>query len=207
MFARLTQIKSDPARVDELVEQLKAELLPVFQQQPGYLGTISSADRSTGRGAVATYWDSMENLRASEGAIFAARDKFSAQHGSETVSFHRCEIPVQESKVDPYVGQFSRVTVVVGGDPATTDAGIARFRDEVAPLALSLPGCEAAVLMIDRENNVGFAISAWDTAEHRDASEAALAPKRAEATQKSGGQAQTMHAQTTYADLKVPAKR
>jgi len=207
MYSRLTQIKSEPARVDELVEQMKAEMLPVFQQQPGYLGTISSADRETGRGAVATYWDSMENLRASEAAIFAARDKFSATHGSETVSFHRCEIPVQESKVDPYAGQFARVTVLAGGDPATIDAGITRFRDEVAPLALSQPGCEAAVLMVDRENNVGFAITAWDTAEHREASEAALAPKRAEAAATSGGQAQTMHSQTTYADLKVPAKR
>ena len=46
MYARLTQIKADPARTDELVEQLKAELIPVFEKQPGYLGTISSADRS-----------------------------------------------------------------------------------------------------------------------------------------------------------------
>lgn len=207
MFARLTQITSDPARVDELVEQLKAEMLPVFQQQQGYLGTISSADRTTGRGAVATYWDSMENLRASEGAIFAARDKFSAQHGSETVSFHRCEIPVQESRSAPRAGQFSRVTVMVGGDPSKLDERIQRYRDEVAPLVLSQPGAEAAVLMVDRENNITFGISAWDTAEHRDASESLFAARREEAAQRSGAQVQTMHAETTYADLKVPANR
>ena len=204
MYARLTQIKADPARTDELVEQLKAEMLPVFEKQPGYLGTISSADRSTGLGAVATYWDSMENLRASEAAIFAARDQFTQQHGSETISFHRCEIPVQESRKAPYAGQFTRATVIVGGDPSKIDEGIRRYRDEVAPLVLSQPGAEAAVLLVDRENNISFAISAWDSAEHREAAAAVLAPKREEAAQLSGGQAQTMHAETTYADLKMP---
>jgi heme-degrading monooxygenase HmoA len=204
MFARITQIKADPARTDELVDQLKTEMIPVFEKQPGYLGVISSADRSTGLGAVTTYWDSMENLKASEAAIFAARDQFSSQHDMQTISFHRCEIPVQESRSAPRVGQHVRATAVMGGDPAKIDEGIKRYREEVAPLILSLPGAEAAVLLVDRENNISFAISAWDSAEHRDASEAALAPKRQEAAETAGGQAQTMHAETTYADLKMP---
>lgn len=204
MYARLTQIKADPARTDELVEQLKTEMIPVFEKQPGYLGIISSADRATGLGAVTTYWDTMENLRASEAAVFAARDQFTAQHGAQTISFHRCEIPVQESRSAPHAGQHVRATVVSGGDPAKVDEAIKRYREEVAPLVLSQPGAQAAILLVDRENNVSFAVSAWDTAEHRDASEAALAAKRQEAAQAIGGQAQTMHAETTYADLKMP---
>jgi hypothetical protein len=149
----------------------------------------------------------MENLRASEAAVFAARDQFSTQHDMQTISFHRCEIPVQESRVAPHTGQHVRATVVMGGDPSKIDQAITRYRDEVAPLVLSQPGAQAAILLVDRENNVSFAISAWDTAEHRDAAENALAPKRQEAAEAVGGQAQTMHAETTYADLKMPAPR
>ncbi len=204
MHARVTRMKSDPAKVDQLVQDLKAELLPLFEKQPGYLGTISSANRQTGEGATTTYWDSMENLKASEAALFAARDKFASDKGAELLSFHRCEVAVLQRKGDPQAGRHIRVTTLSGIDPAKIEDGIRRFRDEVAPLAISQPGCRAAVLLVDREQNTSFAISAWDTAEQRDASDAVLRPQREAAASALGGKAETMHAETTYADLKPP---
>jgi heme-degrading monooxygenase HmoA len=204
MYARVTRVKADPGKTDELVNQLKLQMLPVFEKQRGYLGTISSANRETGQGATTTYWDSMENLKASEAAIFAARDKFASDQGAQIVSFHRCEVVVQERKADAAAGKYVRVTALQGIDPSKLEDGIKRFRDEVAPLAIGQPGCRAAVLLVDRENNAAFAVSAWETAAQREASDKVLGPQRAEAAAAMNAKAETMLAETTYADLKTP---
>ena len=169
MYARVTRIKGDPAKIDEVVEQTKTELIPVFKQQPGYLGVISVGNRETGEGATATYWDSMENLKASEPAIFAARDKFAAAGAGEIVSFHRCEIPVSDRRADPKAGTHLRIAILTGFDSSTVDKVIERHRSVVAPAVMQQPGALASVLMIDRENNIGFATSSFESAEHRDA--------------------------------------
>ena len=207
MYARVTRIKADPARTAELVEELKTRMIPLFQQQKGYLGTISSVNRETGEGSTTTYWDTMENLRASEAAIFAARDSFASDQGAQVLSFHRCEIPVREMKQPPEAGRHIRVTTITDFDPAKREQMIANFRDEAAPTVLQQPGSRAALLLVDDENRVAFAISAWDTAEQRDASEAAVAPARQRGIDGSGGRAQVMKGETTHADLKVPINR
>ncbi len=204
MFARVTRIKGDPARVDELAQHLKSEMVPVFERQQGYLGTIATANRETGEGATTTYWDTMENLKASEAAIFAARDKFAQEQGTEIVSFHRCEVPVMESRGVPAAGQYIRVIGVGGIDASRSEEAIQSFREKAAPVAMAQPGCLAAALLVDRENNAAFAITAWETSEQREASLPALLPIREAAVATSGGKPEVMLAETTYADLKMP---
>lgn len=204
MYARVTRVKSDPARIDDLADELKAQMVPVFEQQKGYLGVVTGANRETGEGATTTYWDSMENLKASEAAIFAARDKFSQEHGAEILGFHRCEVVTMEQAGAPTLPGFNRVVTVSGGDPAKIDEAIRVFRDDALPIGKTQPGFRAAILMVDRENSIAFAVSAWDSKEHRDASDAALAPKRAAAAQAAGGQANVMLTEVTHIDLKLP---
>src|SRR5215472_1925262 len=116
MYARITRTKSDPSRIDTLVQQQRAQMIPVFKAQPGYLGVISTANRESGEGATTTYWDTMENLKASEAAIFAARDKFAAEQGAEVQSVHRCEIVSRETKSQPRAGTHVRVATLMGVD-------------------------------------------------------------------------------------------
>lgn len=204
MYARVTRIKADPARADFLVEQLKAQMLPVFEQQPGYLGTVSVANRETGEGATTTYWDSMENLRASEGAIFAARDKFSAEQGTEVLSVHRCEIVSRSAKGQPRAGSHQRVATLRGVDASNRSELIERHRTVIAPFALEQPGALASILLIDDENGLAMAVSSYETAAQRDAAAAAIDARIAQ--QPSGLQLErtTMSSETTYADLAVP---
>lgn len=203
MFARVTRVKGDPAKLEQNIEQLKAQLVPVFEQQPGYLGVISTANRETGEGATTTYWDSMEHLKASEAAIFAARDKFSQEQGAEIVSFHRCEIAVQERKADPKTGHHLRATTITGLDPEKIEAGIARYRTEIAPKVLSLPGAVAAVLFVDRENNLSFAVSSYESKEARDAAAATLDKARDDTSREMNTQAETQLGEVTHAAFKA----
>ena len=206
MYARVTRVKFDPARTDAVVEQLKSQMLPLFEQQRGYLGTISIANRETGEGATTTFWDTLENLKASEPEVFAARDKFAAEQATEILSFHRCEVAVAERKADPKAGAHLRVVTLRGAGASKLEALAKRFREEVAPVALAQPGGRSATLMIDRENEIAFGISAYDTASDRDAAGAALNPKRDVVVRELGLEAETEHAETTYADLKAPVQ-
>jgi len=169
MYARVTRIKGDPARTDEAIEQLKAQLVPLFKQQTGYLGVIAVGNRETGEAATTTYWDSMANLKASEGALFAARDKLVGERGGELLSFHRCEVAFSERKAAPKAGTFLRAVTLSGITEAKRDQMIERHKVVIAPELLKQPGAIASVLMLDYENGIGFAVSSFESAAQRDA--------------------------------------
>lgn len=205
MYARVTRIKGDPAKLEQNVEQLKAQLVPVFKQQPGYLGVISVANRETGEGATTTYWDSMENLKASEGAIFAARDRFASEQGAEIQSVHRVEFLVQERKGgDPRSGLHTRQVILRGVTPDKVDRLADSFRKHIVPAVQALPGNQTALLFIDRENDTAFGVSSFETAEQRDAASQTLDPLRDRIAAELDLEAQTVHAEVTHADLKLP---
>lgn len=205
MYARITRTKADPARLDAVVGALRDQMVPVFKQQRGYLGAVSIANRETGEGATTTYWDSWDNLKASEAAIFAARDQFAQDQQADIVSFHRCEVPVLERAKDPQAGTFVRATVMSGIPADRIDAGIENFRARALPTARSQPGFRGSVLAVDRENGVAFATSSWDTAELREASDSALRDDRSQATAALGGNVETQLGEVTFAELTVPA--
>ena len=206
MYARVTRVKGDPAKIDQQVEQVKAQLVPVFKQQGGYLGVISVANRETGEGATTTYWDSLESMKASQAAIFAARDKFAAEQGAEILSVHNCEIAFSDRKATPHAGTHVRVVTLTGITPANRAQVTERHRTLIAPEVLKQPGALASLLMLDLDSDTAFAVSSWETAAQRDAA-APHMQEFAAALPTDLGITRTgaTDAETTHADLPVPA--
>jgi len=67
MHARVTHFPGlAPERIKATLEHFKEENLPKFEQAPGYLGMWAGVDFTGGRAIAVTYWDSLENLRASD---------------------------------------------------------------------------------------------------------------------------------------------
>ena len=205
MYARVTRVKGDPAKLDQTVGDLRDRMVPVFKQQAGYLGVASVANRETGEGATTTYWDSMEHLQASEAAIFAARDQFASDEGLEVVSFHRCEVAVLDRVKDPVVGTAVRAITLRGGAPERADEGIAAFKDRLLPIVKAQPGYRGAQLLVDRENQVAFTVTSWDSPAERDASNQALAQPREEAAQGMDMSSEVQVGEITLMELSVPA--
>lgn len=206
MYARVTRVKADPAAIDRQVEQMKAQMLPVFKQQPGYIGAISIANRETGEGATTTYWDSMEHLKASEAAIFAARDKFAAEQGAEIVSVHRCELAVSERKAEPRAGTHLRAVTLRGLDGDKIERVIDRHSKVVAPFVLQQPGCLASLLMVDRENGLAFAISTWESAAKLEAASPAIQAHLDANPSGFDVQTERQTADTTFVELPVTTR-
>ena len=67
MYARVTTFPGlAPERIKATLEQFKEKHLPLFEQQPGYRGVWAGVDYTGGRAIAVTYWDSLENLHASD---------------------------------------------------------------------------------------------------------------------------------------------
>lgn len=56
--------RSDPARLDDMVEYFRRRVLPALQAAPGFRGTRLLLDRRTGEGRLGTLWSDDESLRA-----------------------------------------------------------------------------------------------------------------------------------------------
>ena len=90
----------DPARVDDVMGTFRTALLPRMDELPGFCSLSILVDRGAGRLAVATTYDSREDLgRATDQAI-ALRDEFSAATGAtitDTAGFdlviHHLRVP------------------------------------------------------------------------------------------------------------------
>ena len=63
-FLLVTRAKSDPAKVDEVVERFRGEVLPQIRTAPGLLAVRQMVNRETGDGAVGTLWRDADAMRA-----------------------------------------------------------------------------------------------------------------------------------------------
>jgi len=60
----VTQLSMDPSKVDDNVAFFKSDVLPVFKSQPGFCALRNMIDRTTGKGAVGSVWETQEALDA-----------------------------------------------------------------------------------------------------------------------------------------------
>ena len=75
MYARMSRFAGlPPERIDETLKGFERGQLPVFEQQSGYKGVTILVDRGEGKAAAITYWETLEDLRASDRVANQARD-------------------------------------------------------------------------------------------------------------------------------------
>jgi len=66
MFARLTIVQVKKEKLDETVKLYEKSVVPAAKSQKGYRGTYLLTDLNTGKGVSIAFWDSEEDLIASE---------------------------------------------------------------------------------------------------------------------------------------------
>ena len=75
MHARLNTLQMDPGRIDDVMRQLEEQDIPRFKEIDGFRGFTVLADRSSGKVVATSYWESEEQMRASEDAVKDARQR------------------------------------------------------------------------------------------------------------------------------------
>jgi hypothetical protein len=92
MFGRLTLIQGSPERYDDALRAIQAQVTPAIKQVPGLISGHWGLDRSTGKAAVWTVFESEEALRASEETVRQIREKTAADLGAEVLSVESYEV-------------------------------------------------------------------------------------------------------------------
>jgi heme-degrading monooxygenase HmoA len=81
MYARSGLITVAPDKVDDAVHTLEAEHLPRYHDQRGYKGFTALADRASGKVLGISFWDSKDDVSASDALGEQARNSMSEAGG------------------------------------------------------------------------------------------------------------------------------
>jgi heme-degrading monooxygenase HmoA len=83
LHTRTTTLDIDPARLDEVIADLEERDVPVFKQLDGFRGFLAMVDRSNGKIVGMSFWDTEDQMKASEEAVTGARDRAARTGGAE----------------------------------------------------------------------------------------------------------------------------
>jgi len=178
MHARLNMVAGDPAQIDETTRYLEGTVRPHVEGQHGNRGLACLTNSDLGIFVVASYWDSLDSMTASEQAVQVSRKEVTERmHGS--VSVEHYEVPAFVRRSRPREGAGARLSRMECA-PANIDAVIEEFRNTGVPALMEMPGLCSAHLMTDRTTGRCIVITAWDDMDALAASRSATARLRAD---------------------------
>jgi heme-degrading monooxygenase HmoA len=64
-----------PERIEQTIREFEEGQLQALSQQPGYKGVLIGIDRAEGKSVAITFWETSENLRASDRLADQARQQ------------------------------------------------------------------------------------------------------------------------------------
>ena len=82
MWARQTRVKADPAKLDQVLEQVRNAVQPALEGADGYKGFTVLVDRESGELIGTSYFESREAVEASESAVRGPRDQAAQAAGA-----------------------------------------------------------------------------------------------------------------------------
>ena len=84
MHVRKTTLEIDPARVDEVIADLEERDVPEFRKLDGFRGFLVMVDRPKGKLVGMSFWQTDDQMKASEAAVSGARERAAATGGAES---------------------------------------------------------------------------------------------------------------------------
>jgi len=91
MHARVTTFHTEPARREEGTRMVEDEVIPAVRKMDGLRGAWWLANSDGTRVIAVSFWDSVENLRASDQAVRQFRDR-AQESGSTLLSVEEYEV-------------------------------------------------------------------------------------------------------------------
>jgi len=96
-FVRLNTVAGTPERIDDAIKFIE-KALPVLRTQKGYRALLMNVDRMTGRGTIASVWDTRADLEASEAKVSGLRRDAADAAGAADVKVEIFETAFAEVK-------------------------------------------------------------------------------------------------------------
>ncbi len=97
MHARVSIFEGgNPDQIDEMLRQVREQVLPSAKQMDGFKGLIALGDRQSGKTLGITFWESEEAMRASEEAANQLRQESAEALGEQIAGVERYEVGLFE---------------------------------------------------------------------------------------------------------------
>src|SRR5215472_1269622 len=186
MYVRMNMLSGDPAQQNEVIRYLDGTARPVVDAHPGNRGMALVTNASLGLCVVASYWDSVDAMTASEQVVQVPRKEMT-ELMKGTVTVEQYEVPVFVRLGRPPAGAGVRM-VRIECTPPGVDAVIDEFRNTGVPAHMEMRGLCSAQLLTDRTTGRCIVVGAWQDVD-------AMAASRAEAARLRANLADATHAQ------------
>jgi heme-degrading monooxygenase HmoA len=96
---RVTWVQADPANMDRVVDTFRMAIVPRVDELPGFCSMSMMIDRTTGRGALASSYDSREAMEASRGAVQEMREQFAREMDLEVTDMAEFDLALAHLRV------------------------------------------------------------------------------------------------------------
>jgi heme-degrading monooxygenase HmoA len=188
MFVRRTRVEGSPEKIEQLVQTFQQQLLPVMKQEAGFAGAVLLANRATGAAQSVTLWESAEAERASRPTSDKLRTQAMQSSGGRVLDVESYEEVLRElgDAAQPGLASFVRFNSMQAA-PDKLDDGLRFVRDQVVPLLKQQAGWQAVMMGVNREDGRAYVTSFWQSAQARQASDAAVRDQRRQAGELMGG--------------------
>jgi heme-degrading monooxygenase HmoA len=205
MFARVTWFQSSPDGIDAATSSYQQNAAPALARMPGNVGTALLVDRATGAGAAVSYWDSEQNLQASEEAAVSLRTQVAAEGAMTIGDIDRFDVIIQERRAAAAANTFVRLNDLRASPEKIEN--VANVIRETLPTLTAQQGFRAVLVGANRQTGRMFIGSVWETAVDREASDAAVKEQRGKAAQVGGADNVKVDLyDVVYADVKQAAR-
>jgi len=178
MHVRMNMLAGDPARLGEVTRYLEGTVRSHVEGQHGNRGLACLTNADLGVCIVASYWDTLDAMTASEQTVQVSRKEATELLGG-TVTVEHYEVPVFVRRSRPQGGAGVRLSRLDCA-PASIDTLIEEFRNTGVPALMDMPGLCSAHMLADRATGRCIVITAWDDMDALAASRSATARLRAD---------------------------
>jgi hypothetical protein len=205
MYVRTTEVRGDPAKIDDGLRLVREEIFPTVSTMDGCVGMSVLVDRQTGRSVATTAWQSEDAMLANVSAVRPLRERVE-QAVASTGGSHvdQWEVAVVHRDHAAPEGAWARLTWL-SGDPSMMDRAIDVYRMAILPQIQGLDGFCSSSLMVDRETGRAVGTAAFDSRRTLEASRDAAMRIREQAVRELGATVDDVEEmEIAFAHLHVP---
>jgi heme-degrading monooxygenase HmoA len=151
-------------------------------------------------------WESEAEMKASEGMAGKLREQALGTIGGEVTVEEFDQLAGEIGDPPLAEGCYVRMRRI-SMEPGRVDGNLAVFRSEVLPAMIAAPGFREVRNLIDRATGRGVVLTGWSDESAMDAADAALEPRRQEATGRGVQFGETTPAVVLLSDLRPSATK
>jgi hypothetical protein len=169
MYVRTTEVRGDPARIDDGIIVTQDAVFPLVTAMDGCIGMSLLTDHRTGRCVATTAWETEGAMLASVSAVRPLRERAEQALGATGISHvHQWEVAVVHRDHAAPDGACARLTWV-RGEAGTNDHAVDLHRMVALHELQDLDGFCSTSFMIDRETGRTVSTDVFDSAAAIDA--------------------------------------